>query len=125
MIKVVLIEDHKLVRSGLKQMLETDASIRVVGEANTGVDGIQSVISLKPDVVILDINLPDISGLEVTHRLLSQQKSIKIMVISGVGHDIYPLKLLDAGVLSYLTKESSKEELIQARNNYLRRTKLC
>lgn len=114
MINVVLIEDHELVRSGLKQMLETDASIRVVGETGTGVEGVQLVRHLKPDVVLLDVNLPDISGLEVTHRLLSHKEPIKIMVVSAASHDLYPFKLLDAGALSYVTKNASKEELIQA-----------
>lgn len=114
MIKVVLIDDHELVRSGLKQMLETDASIQVIGEASMGMEGVQLVHHLKPDVVVLDVNLPDISGLEVTHRLLSHQEPIKILVVSAVSQDLFPFKLLDAGALSYITKNASREEFIQA-----------
>lgn len=114
MIKVVLVDDHELVRSGLQQLLETDGNIQVIGEAGCGVDGVQVVRNLKPDVVVLDVNLPDISGLEVTHRLVSQNQSVKIMVVSAVSHDLFPFKLLDAGALSYLTKNATREELIQA-----------
>lgn len=117
MIKVVLIDDHDLVRSGLRQMLETDSGIEVVGEAGTGAEGIQLVRTLKPikpDVVVLDVNLPDITGLEVTHRLLSHQEDIKILIVSGITNDLLPFKLLDAGALSYLTKNASREELIHA-----------
>ncbi len=114
MIKVVLIDDHELVRSGLRQLLETEGNIQVIGEAGSGVDGVQVVRSLKPDVVVLDVNLPDISGLEVTHRLLTQDSSMKIAVVSAVSHDLFPFKLLDAGALSYLTKNATRDEFVQA-----------
>ncbi|MBS0350405.1 MAG: response regulator [Proteobacteria bacterium] len=114
MINLVLIEDHELVRSGFRQILETDANIQVVGESGSGVEGIQLVRTLKPDIVLLDVYLPDISGLEVTRRLLAREKSIKIMIVSGAGHDSFPFKLLDAGALSYLTKNTPQEEFIRA-----------
>lgn len=114
MIKVVLIDDHDLVRSGLRQMLETDSTVKVVGEAGTGAEGIQLVRSLAPDVVILDIKLPDISGLEVTNRLLSYQTSTKILIVSAVTSDLFPFKLLEAGAQGYLTKNASAEELLRA-----------
>lgn len=114
MIQVVLIDDHELVRSGLKEMLEKDASIRVIGEADNGVEGIRLVRSLKPDVVILDVNLPDISGLEVTRRLLSSSQSVKILVVSAVTDDLFPFKLLDEGASSYLTKNASRTEFFKA-----------
>lgn len=114
MIKVVLIEDHELVRSGFHQILETDANIQVIGESNTGMEGIQLVRTLKPDVVLLDVYLPDISGLEVTSRLLAREKSIKIMIVTSTGHDTLPFRLLEAGALSYLTKDAPKNEFIKA-----------
>lgn len=114
MIKVVLIDDHELVRSGFRQMLETDGNIEVIGETSTGIEGVQIVRNTKPDVVVLDVNLPDISGLEVTHRLLSHDQSVKIIVVSAVSHDLFPFKLLDAGALSYLTKNATREEFIHA-----------
>ena len=75
MIKVVLIDDHFLVRAGFRQMIESEKILQIVGEAGTGLEGIQLVRNVKPDVVVLDIKLPDISGLEVTHKLLSIQPS--------------------------------------------------
>lgn len=116
MIKTVLIDDHELVRTGLRHMLKTDADIQVIGEAATGIEGIQVVRKLKPDVIVLDINLPDISGLEVTNRLLGREdeEPVKILVVSGMNYDLYAFKLLEAGALSYLTKNASSKELIQA-----------
>ena len=114
MIKTVLIEDHELPRSALKQMLELDAGIRVIGETGTGTEGVKLVRHLKPDVVVLDVNLPDISGLEVTHRLLAQGEPIKILALSASGHDFFSFKLLNAGALSYLTKDTPREEFLQA-----------
>ena len=127
MIKVVLIDDHDLVRSGLRQMLETDSGIEVVGEAGTGAEGIQLVRTLKPlkpDVVVLDVNLPDITGLEVAHRLLSHQEDIKILIVSGITNDLLPFKLLDAGALSYLTKNASGKNHPRLKN-HLRRSTIC
>ncbi len=114
MIKIVLIDDHELVRSGLRNMLEADTSIKVVGETGAGAEGVQIVQNLKPDVVSLDIQLPDISGLEVTHKLLSHDRGIKILIISAVSHDLFPFRLLEAGALGYLTKNAPQHELIQA-----------
>lgn len=114
MIKVVLIDDHELVRSGLRQMLEADSTIQVIGETGTGAEGVQLVRSIKPDVVILDVNLPDISGLEVTNRLLAYQDSAKVLIVSAVNNDLFPFKLLEAGALGYLTKNASAEELLKA-----------
>ena len=114
LIKLILIEDHELVRLGFRQILETDAKIQVVGEVSTGEEGIQLVRTLKPDVVLLDVYLPDISGLEVTRRLLARDKSIKILIVSGADYDIFPIKLLNAGALGYLTKNTPKEEFIRA-----------
>lgn len=114
MIKVVVVDDHDLVRSGMRQMLQTDPGIQVIGEAGSGNEGIQLIRSLKPDVIILDVNLPDISGLEVTRRLLSYPEPVKILVVSSVTNDLFPFKLLDEGALSYLTKNASQEELLNA-----------
>ncbi len=114
MIKIVLIEDHLLVRAGIRQMLKEVKGMQVVGEAATGLEGVQVVKDLRPDVVILDFKLPDISGLEVTHKLLRIQPDIKILIVTSAINDLFPFRLLEAGVLGYLTKGSTREELIKA-----------
>lgn len=114
MVKIVLINNQTLVRSGLRLLLETEHSFRVIGEAATGAAGIQLVFESKPNVVILEIRLPDISGLEVARRLLAHDNAVKILIVSGVNHTLFPFKLLEIGVLGYLTNDSTQEELIYA-----------
>ncbi len=114
MIKIVLIEDHLLVRAGIRQMLKEVKGMQVVGEAATGLEGVQVVKDLCPEVVILDFKLPDISGLEVTHKLLRIQPDIKILIVTSAINDLFPFRLLEAGVQGYLTKGSSRDELIKA-----------
>lgn len=114
MIKLVLIDDHFLVRAGFRQMIEVEKNLQVVGEAGTGLEGVQLVRTVKPDVVVLDIKLPDISGLEVTHKLLSHAPSPKILIVSAMINDLFPFRILEAGAHGYLTKNASQEELIQA-----------
>lgn len=114
MIRVVLIDDHFLVRSGFRQIIEAEKSIQVVGEAGTGLEGIQLVRAVKPDVVVLDIKLPDISGLEVTRKLLLHEPCPKILIVSALDNDSFPLRLLEAGAQGYLTKNGTQEELVHA-----------
>ena len=114
MIKVVLIDDHFLVRAGFRQMIEAEQTIQVIGEAGTGAEGIQLVRASKPDAVVLDVKLPDISGLEVTHKLLSHDPHLKILIVSALTNDLFPFRLLEAGALGYLTKNASQEELVRA-----------
>jgi two-component system, NarL family, invasion response regulator UvrY len=113
-IKVVLIDDHSLVRIGFRHMVEAEKTIQVVGEAGTGAEGIQLVRSTKPDVVILDIRLPDISGLEVAHKILAHSPAPKILVVSAMNDELFPLRMLEAGVHGYMSKNSNLEEFIRA-----------
>ncbi len=114
MIKTILIEDHSLVRAGIRQMLKEVKGIQVVGEAGTGNEGVQLVRDLHPHVVILDFKLPDISGLEVTNKLLRIDPDIKILIVSSAINNLFPFRLLEAGAQGYLTKDTSKEELVRA-----------
>ena len=114
MIKVVLIDEHALVRAGFRQMVEIENDIQIIGEAGTGTEGIQLVRDVHSDIVILDIKLPDISGLEVTRQLLTQQMGIKILIVSAINNDSFILRLLDAGARGYLTKNVGRDELVRA-----------
>ncbi len=114
MINVLLIDDHSLVRSGIRQMLHEVEDIRIIGEAQNGLEGIQLSRELKPDVVILDFKLPDITGLEATSRLVRGESEVKVLVVSSAINDLFPLRILEAGASGYLTKACNKEELVRA-----------
>jgi two-component system, NarL family, invasion response regulator UvrY len=112
-IKVVLIDDHLLVRTGIRKML-AGHNIEIIGEAGNGNQAIQMVRHLLPDLIILDVKLPDISGLEVTHKILSYIPSAKILIVSSIQNNLFPFRLLEAGARGYITKNSSQEELLRA-----------
>lgn len=114
MIKILLIDDHTIVRNGIRQMLEDVRDLQIVAEASTGAEGIQLTRERQPQVVILDFKLPDISGLEVTMRLLRIDPNLKILVVSSAINDLFPFRILEAGAKGYLTKNASKEELVHA-----------
>lgn len=114
MIKAVLIDDHTLVRSGLREILQETKEIKVVGDAGTGREGIELVRRFDPDLVILDLKLPDQTGLEVTQKLLRLKPDVKILIVSSVVHDLSVFRLLEAGAHGYLTKETKQDELLQA-----------
>lgn len=114
MITVVLIDDHAIVRNGIRQMLQEVRGIEVLGEAGTGNEGIQLVRELRPLLVLLDFKLPDITGLEVTSRLLRVDPELKILVLTSAINDLFPFRILEAGAYGYLTKDCTKEELVRA-----------
>ncbi len=114
MITTILIDDHDLIRLGLRKLLESDSAIKVVGEAKSGNEGIQLARELQPGVVLLDVQLPDFSGLEVTHRLIAWNKDIKILILTAHSDDHLPIRILEAGALGFITKNASQEQLIHA-----------
>lgn len=114
MIKIIIIDDHVLVRAGMREMLKEVKGISVVGDVGTGSEGIELVRRLDADIVILDLKLPDLPGLEVTQKILKINPEIKILVVSSVVNDLFLFRLLEAGAQGYLTKDAKKEELIQA-----------
>ncbi len=114
MIKTVLIDDHALVRSGIREMLQEVRGISVVGDTGTGREGIELVRRFNPDLLILDLKLPDQTGLEVTQKVLRLNPDIKILIVSSVTNDLFLFRLLEAGAHGYLTKEAKQEELVQA-----------
>ena len=114
LIKTVLIDDHQLVRSGIREMLRQEKAISVLGEAGTGREGVELVRRFNPDVVLLDLKLPDQLGLEVTQKILRISPDTKILVVTSVTHDLFLFRLLEAGAQGYLTKEASVDELVRA-----------
>lgn len=114
MIRVLLIDDHTIVRQALRSLLISAKDIQIVGEAGTGAEGVQLARELHPSVIILDLKLPDISGLEVTTRCLRLEPVPKILVVSSTSHHEYSQRTLKIGASGYLTKDTGQEELITA-----------
>jgi two-component system invasion response regulator UvrY len=113
-IKVMLVDDHAVVRMGFKMLLETDADIKVVAEVETGEQAIQRYMEHKPNVVVMDITMPGIGGLEAIERILAKDSSAKILVLSAHEDSVHPKRVLNAGAMGYLTKRSAAEEMIKA-----------
>lgn len=113
-INVLLADDHVLVRNGIKSMLESEADINVVGEASDGAEAVESVKRLKPDIVILDIRMPNMTGLEAAERLRHAAPSVKSVILSMHDSEEYVLEALNAGAYGYLLKDTDKFEFIKA-----------
>lgn len=114
MIKILVVDDHDLMRTGLVRILDDIDDFSVVGEAESGEQAIRLSRELKPDVVLMDVKMPGIGGVESTKRILAQDKSIKIIAVTSCEDDIYPSRLLQAGAFAYLTKKSDPEEVVKA-----------
>ena len=113
-INVMLVDDHAVVRMGFKMLLELDADIKVVAEAESGEQSIQRYMEFKPHVVVMDITMPGIGGLEAIERILAKDSAAKILVLSAHEDSVHPKRVLNAGAMGYLTKRSAAEELIKA-----------
>jgi len=113
-IKVLLVDDHSVVRMGFKMLIEAESVVAVFSEAESGEDGIKVFKELKPDLVVMDITMPGIGGLESIERILAYDKNAKILVLSAHEDSVHPKRVLNAGALGYLTKRSAAEELIKA-----------
>jgi two-component system invasion response regulator UvrY len=114
MTKVMLVDDHDLVRTGIKRLLEDHPNIEIVGEAVSGEEALQQVSVYDPDVVLMDINMPGIGGLEATRKLLQRKPQLKIIVVTMHDDDLFPQRFLKAGALGYITKGAKVEEMLQA-----------
>ncbi|WP_291141497.1 response regulator transcription factor [Flavobacterium sp. UBA7680] len=113
-IRVVLADDHVFVRDGIKSLLENEANIEVVGEAIDGADALEVVADTKPDLLIADIRMPNLTGIELVEKLRSENNNIKIIMLSMHESEEYVLKSIKAGADGYLLKGSSKEEFLKA-----------
>lgn len=113
-IRVVLADDHVFVRDGIKSLLENEANIEVVGETTDGLEALKSVEINQPDLLILDIRMPNMTGIKVVEKLRSQNNLVKIVMLSMHESEEYVLKSIKAGADGYLLKGSSKEEFLKA-----------
>ena len=113
-IRVFLLDDHALVRVGLRMVLAAETDIEGVGEADSGETGLPMIRKLKPDVVLCDLHLPGISGLEVTERLVRGDSGCKVVVVSVLEDGPMPKRLIEAGASGYVGKAGDAAELLRA-----------
>lgn len=113
-ITVLLADDHALVREGTRRLLEAEADIRVVGEAGDGVEAVALALATHPDVAIIDVAMPTMSGIEATRRIKAQMPEIAVLALTAYDDDQYVMALLDAGAAGFLLKDVRGHELVRA-----------
>ncbi|MDB5971186.1 MAG: uvrY [Hydrocarboniphaga sp.] len=114
MIKIMLVDDHRLVRAGLRRVLQEAADMAVVAEACSGEEALDLARDSNPDVVLMDINMPGIGGLECTRRLLQRSPATKVIAVSMHMEEPYPSRFLAGGAAGYLSKDSAADEVVSA-----------
>ncbi|MBU6402621.1 MAG: response regulator transcription factor [Verrucomicrobia bacterium] len=113
-ITVLLADDHTVVRQGLRALLAAEEDIDIVGEADTGRQAVQLVKKLLPDVVVMDIAMPMLNGLEATRQITREVPSAKVIILSSYSDDEYVNQLTEAGALGYLIKQTAANDLLKA-----------
>ncbi|MDO7846573.1 response regulator transcription factor [Hymenobacter sp. M29] len=113
-IHVLIVDDHAMVREGLKALLQPLEYVAVVGVAATGAEGLAAARQLRPDVLLLDINLPDISGLDVCQTLSAELPNLKIVALTTFNEKLYVTRMMQAGAAGYVLKNALPEELAEA-----------
>jgi two-component system invasion response regulator UvrY len=114
MIDVLLTDDHALVRTGIKRLLEDSNKVRIVGEADCGEDSVTLAQQLNPDVILMDVNMPGIGGVEACRRILQRNPAQKIIVLTIHNEQTFPKRMLEIGARGYLTKECGVDEMLHA-----------
>ncbi|EKF73603.1 DNA-binding response regulator GacA [Alcanivorax hongdengensis A-11-3] len=114
MIKVLVVDDHDLVRTGIARMLDDVDGIRVVGEASSGEQAVQLARELSPDVVLMDLKMPGIGGLEATRKLLRVDDGIRVIAVTMCEEEPFPSRLMKAGAAGYMTKGAALDEMLRA-----------
>lgn len=113
-ISILLAENHVVVRESIRQFLEREANFEVVGEAGDGEEAVRMVSQLKPDVIVMDISMPRLNGIEATKQIKALQPSAVVLILTAYDYEQYIFPLLEAGAAGYLLKDVSSRELISA-----------
>ncbi len=114
--KVLLVDDHTIVRQGIKALLDTQEGIEVVGEAEDGREAIEKVKQMAPNVIVIDITMPNLNGIEATRQIKKINPEIKVLVLTVHDNEEYIHRILQAGASGYLLKESAVSDLVSAIN---------
>ena len=114
MIRIVIADDHTIMRSGLRAVLERYSDMQVVGEAGDGRQAVQSVEQLRPDVIVMDVAMPNLNGIEAARQISTKNPDISVVILSMHSDESYVLRALKAGARGYLLKDSAENDLITA-----------
>ncbi|GEO03171.1 DNA-binding response regulator [Adhaeribacter aerolatus] len=114
LIKVILVDDHTIIRDGIKALLRDNDGVRVVGEASNGKELVNLLPTLEADVILMDINMPEMDGFEATNYLREKFPDVKVLVLSMLDHESYISKVFEAGATGYLLKNTGREEMVCA-----------
>jgi len=113
-IRILIVDDHEMVRNGLSVMMEREADFTVVGEAQNGKEAVEMVDKLHPDVVLMDLRMPEMDGVEAMRQIRATQDDVKFLVLTTYDSDEYIFDAIEAGAKGYLLKDASREELFRA-----------
>ncbi len=113
-IRIILADDHKIVREGLRSLIEKEPDMEVAGETNNGRETVAAVRKLLPDIILMDVSMPDMNGIEATRRIVTEFPEVKILALSMHSDRRFALEMLKGGASGYLLKDSAFEELAQA-----------
>lgn len=113
-IRILLADDHKILREGLKKLIEEEDNLEVIGESKNGPDTVRLTQKLKPDLIIMDISMPELSGIEATRRILKEIPGIKVIALSMHSDSRYVMDMLEVGAKGYLLKDCAFDEIIHA-----------
>lgn len=114
MIKVLIVDDHDLVRAGISRMLSDDKDIEVVGQAESGEAAVEQVKHTSPDVILMDLRMPGIGGLEAMRRILRNHDEIRVVAVTACADGPYPARVMQAGAHAYITKGADIAEMLRA-----------
>lgn len=113
-INIILADDHRIFRDGIKSLLSDNNSIQIIGEASSGIELLEMLNMLKPDIIIMDISMPGLSGIEASKKITASYPDIKIIILSMHNNEEFVINSIKAGAKGYLPKDTSKEELLEA-----------
>lgn len=114
MISVLIVDDHDIVRAGISRLLEDESDISVVGQCSNGEDAVTMAKKIKPDVVLMDLRMPGIGGLEATKKMVRNDPNIKVIILTVFTEEPFPTRLFSVGAAGYITKGSDVSEMISA-----------
>ena len=113
-IRILIVDDHEVVRDGLSVMMERQDDFEVVGEATNGQEAVDKALSLRPDVILMDLRMPEMDGVEAMRRIRAEQEDAKFLVLTTYDSDEYIFDAIEAGAKGYLLKDASREDLFRA-----------
>jgi DNA-binding NarL/FixJ family response regulator len=113
-IKIILVDDHQLVRDGIKALLSSNEDINIIGEASQDKELFTKLETLQPDILIMDISLPGMSGIEITKKICMERPEIKVLILSMYNNDEFIFNSLKAGAKGYIPKTTSRNEMLEA-----------